>query len=129
MVADDMKKKWIKRSDRILLYIIILWFIGAAWGIALTTASFAVQVWYSFAALQATTGGYYGYGGMDISLDANSILIYICAPVTGGLITWLIKNMSEANTRSKLNPEYLKTHPPDDEPECEASDPDQSDIP
>ena len=103
-----MKRKWIKRSDRILHSMVIMWFVGAFWGIAMETTSFALQVMYAMRQLQASTGGYYGYGGMNLTLDINSVLIYIGAPVTGGLVTWLIKNMSEANTKSKLNPDYLK---------------------
>lgn len=106
-----MKRKWVKRSDTILLAMTIMWFIGAFWGMTLETTKFVLQVIYAFKTLSNTANSYYGYGsGMNLSVDVNSVLIYIGAPVTGGLVTWLIKNMSEANTKNKLNPEYLKTH-------------------
>lgn len=113
MVANDMTRKWVKRSDRILFMMIIMFFIGAVWGIAMNTASFIVQVIYAFKTIQSASNSYYGSGGMNINVDYNSILIYIGAPVTGGLVTWLIKNMVESNTKNKLNPEYLTTHTED----------------
>lgn len=111
VVANDMNKRWIRRSDKILLWMIILWFIGAGWGLMIETASFIVQ---AIKFLREPISDYYGYSE-GIRFDIGEILLYIGGPVTGGIVTWLIKNMIEATTRNKLNPGYLKTHLPDEE--------------
>ena len=108
-----MKRKWIKRSDRILQAMIIMWFVGAAWGMIIVSLQFGLQIYQTLKSLQSV-GDYYGYGS-TINIDINSVLIYIGAPVGGGIVTWLIKNMIEATTANKLNPDYLKTHLPEDE--------------
>jgi len=107
-----MRLKWIKRSDRILLAMIVLWFIGAAWGMSIITAQLVCQIIIEFRTPPSSIGY---YGSPTIGVDLTSVLVYIGGPVTGGLVTWLIKNMSEANTKSKLNPDYLKNHLPEDD--------------
>lgn len=76
------------------------------------TAQLVCQIIIAFRTPPSSMGY---YGSPTIGVDLTSVLVYIGGPVAGGLVTWLIKNMSEANTRSKLNPDYLKTHTPESE--------------
>ena len=77
--------KWARRSDTVLMLMLILWFIGAIWGMTIVT----VQVFRD-----------------SYSIDIGSVLTYIGAPVSGYIITWLIKNLTENNIRTKSNPDY-----------------------
>lgn len=90
----NLKDKWVKRSDIVIVSMIRLWFLGAFWGFGVVT----IQAFCS-----------------DYPPDVSSVLTYIGAPVTGGIVTWLIKSLGENMTKTKLNPDYLKTHLPSDD--------------
>jgi len=81
-----MKRKWVKRSDVIILLIIIMYFTVIAWGMVMAT-------------IQILRG--------DYSTIAGEVIMAACTGIAA-VIAWLIKNMSESNTKNKLNPEYLK---------------------
>ena len=81
-----MKRKWIKRSDIIILSMTILWFITAIWMMGMVT-------------IQVIRG--------DYNASIGEVGMFVGGAFTGGVVAWLIKNMSESNTKNKLNPGYL----------------------
>lgn len=69
-------------SKRILSRMIVLWFIGAAFGAAVVVAE-----------VVATFAGGGGYTSVVVHLP--DLLMYIGAPITGGVVSYLIKSAME----------------------------------
>lgn len=69
-------------SKRILNRMIVLWFIGAAFGAAVVVAE-----------IVATFAGGGGYSSVVVHLP--DLLMYIGAPITGGIVSYLIKSAME----------------------------------
>lgn len=58
--AGKMKRKWVKRSDVIILAMVILWFVAAVWGMVIVT-------------IQVIQGSY--------NISVGEVLTFIGAPV------------------------------------------------
>ncbi len=89
-----MKRKWVKRSDVIILLMVIAWFVVLVWAMVLVT----VQIIRN-----------------DYQVNINDVTSMVNLTVGGAVMTWLIKNMYQTTTANKLNPDYLKTHLPEDD--------------
>ncbi len=77
-----MKRTAQEYSKRILDRMIGLWFIGAAFGAAVVVAE-----------IVATFAGFGGYSSVTVHL--SDLLMYIGAPITGGIVSYLIKSAME----------------------------------
>lgn len=72
------KKNFTRFSKKCLAAMIILWFIGAAFGFAVVT-------------VQTVRG--------DMTISLNDVLLYIGAPMTGGVVSYMIKSAIEDNKK------------------------------
>jgi fructose-specific phosphotransferase system IIC component len=85
-----MKRTAQEYSKWVLNRMIALWFIGAAFGAAVVVAE-----------IVATFAGGGGYTSVVVHLP--DLLMYIGAPITGGIVSYLIKSAME-------NKEKIKNH-------------------
>ncbi len=75
-------KKFVQFSKRCLGAMIVLWFVGALFGFVVVT----VQV---------------ARGDMTVSL--SDLLMYIGAPMTGGIVSYMLKSAAENREKIKGN--------------------------
>lgn len=80
-------------SKRIISRMIILWFIGAAFGASVV----AVEIVATFAGLGEYTA---------VTVHLPELLAYIGAPITGGIVGYLIKSAMENKEKIKNNSVY-----------------------
>lgn len=80
-------------SKRIINRMIVLWFIGAAFGAAIVS----IEIVASF----AVPGEY-----MAVTVHLPELLAYIGAPITGGIVGYLIKSAMENKEKIKNNSVY-----------------------
>lgn len=78
-------------SKRILNRMIVLWFVGAAFGALVVVA----EVVASF----ASPGEY-----TTVTVHLPDLLMYVGAPITGGIVSYLIKSALENKEKIKNNP-------------------------
>lgn len=83
-VALPKKKKKREYSKIALTAMIVLWFVGAVFGMA-------VVVW------QLITAAY--------AVNIGDVLIYIGAPMTGGIVGYLVKSAIENKEKIKKKPD------------------------
>ena len=69
--AEKREKKFVQFSKRCLAAMIALWFLGAVFGFAVV-------------ALQVIRG--------DMTVALSDLLLYIGAPMTGGIVSYMIKS-------------------------------------
>ncbi len=82
IIKIERKKKEFKQfSKRCLGAMIVLWFVGALFGFAVV-------------ALQVVRG--------DMTVSLADLLLYIGAPMTGGIVSYMIKSALE-DKRKKVN--------------------------
>ena len=77
-------------SKQIINRMIVLWFIGAAFGASIV----AVEIIATFAGLGEYT---------SVVVHLPELLAYIGAPITGGLVGYLIKSAMENKEKIKNN--------------------------
>lgn len=86
-------------SKRIVKAMILLWFIGAAFGAAVIVVE-----------LIATMIGSDSYSGMGVTVHLPELLAYIGAPVGGGVVGYLLKSAFE--NREKIKQNYTPGYEP-----------------
>ena len=77
-------KKFVQFSKRCLGAMIVLWFAGALFGFAVV----ALQVWRG-----------------DLTVNLSDLLLYIGAPMTGGIVSYMIKSALEDKRKKNNNTE------------------------
>ena len=77
-------KRYVQFSKRCLAAMIVLWFLGALFGIAVV----ALQVWRG-----------------DMTVGLGEVLAYIGAPMTGGIVSYMIKSALEDKCKKNNNME------------------------
>lgn len=78
------QKRFIQFSKRCLAAMIVLWFIGAIFG-------------FTVAAVQTARG--------DMTVSVGEVLAYIGAPMTGGIVSYMIKSAWEKGKENNINKE------------------------
>ena len=78
------KKKFVQFSKRCLAAMIATWFLGAVFGFAVV-------------ALQVLRG--------DMNVALSDLLLYIGAPMTGGIVSYMIKSAWEKHAKGENNAE------------------------
>lgn len=89
------KKSFTRFSKKCLAAMIVLWFIGAVFGFAVV-------------AMQTMRG--------DMVISLGEVLTYIGAPMTGGIVSYMIKSAIEDNKIKKGNTEDENTISEIDQP-------------
>lgn len=92
-------------SKRVLSLMIALWFIGAAFG--------SVVIVIELAATLIGSGEY----SIALTVHLPELLTYIGAPMTGGIIGYLIKSAMENREKIKKNDEYSFNSIPNENPD------------
>lgn len=92
-------------SKRVLALMIALWFIGAAFG--------SVVIVIELAAALIGSGEY----SMAFTVHLPELLTYIGAPMTGGIIGYLIKSAMENREKIKKNDEHALDSIPNENPD------------
>ena len=92
-------------SKRVLALMIALWFIGAAFG--------SVVIVIELAATLIGSGEY----SIALTVHLPELLTYIGAPMTGGIIGYLIKSAMENREKIKKNDEYSLNSIPNENPD------------
>ena len=92
-------------SKRVLALMIALWFIGAAFG--------SVVIVIELAATLIGSGEY----SIALTVHLPELLTYIGAPMTGGIIGYLIKSAMENREKIKKNDEYFLNSIPNENPD------------
>ena len=85
-------------SDKIVWRMIQVWFAGVIFGGVIVLAEVIAALVTAFSAS--------GYASVTVHL--SEYLMYVGAPVSGGIVTALIKNAMENREKIRANPEYLK---------------------
>ena len=78
------KKKFVQFSKRCLAAMIFAWFVGALFGFAVVS-------------VQVLRG--------DGNVALSDLLLYIGAPMTGGIVSYMIKSAWEKNAKGENNAE------------------------
>ena len=73
-------KKFVQFSKRCLAAMILLWFIGALFGFFVV----GVQIWRG-----------------DVTVNTGEVLAYIGAPMTGGIVSYMIKSAWEKQRKTE----------------------------
>ncbi len=84
-------------SDKIVWRMIQVWFGGVIFGGAVILAEVIAAMVVAFA----------GNGYASVTVHLSEYLMYIGAPVSGGIVTALVKNALENREKIRANPGYL----------------------
>lgn len=85
-------------SDKIVWRMIQVWFGGVVFGGVMVLAEYITSL------IVAMTGNAY----VTITVHLPEYLAYIGVPVSGGIVTGLVKNALENKEKIRQNPDYLK---------------------
>lgn len=85
-------------SDKIVWRMIQVWFGGVIFGGVIVLAE----------VIAALVMAFMGSGYASVTVHLSEYLMYVGAPVSGGIVTALIKNAMENREKIRANPEYLK---------------------
>ena len=94
MKISDIKKN----ADRIIWRMIQVWFGGVIFGAVLILAEYIATL------IVALIGTAY----ITVTIHLPEYLLYIGGPVTGGIVTGLVKSALENKEKIRQNPDYLK---------------------
>ncbi len=85
MERDELKVKRVEYSKRVLFAVVLLWFVGALFGMAVVVWQMAVS---------------------DCPTALADLLVYIGGPMTGGTVGYLVKSAME--NREKIRTQYTE---------------------
>ena len=88
IIFEKKKKPFKQFSKKCLGAMIVLWFIGAVFGFAVVT-------------IQALRG--------DMAVNLSDLLMYIGAPMTGGIVSYMIKSALEDKNKKENTYENIET--------------------
>lgn len=91
-------------SEKIIWHMIQVWFGGVIFGGVMILAEYITLL------IVSLTGNSY----ITITIHLPEYLAYVGIPVSGGIVTGLVKNALENREKIRQNPDYLKQNHEED---------------